>query len=107
MFANLFFLSIIKMLSNQGLVVAALSGVQIATVASSIILMKEVTLSSRIAALAVSLIVMGIGAFISVYSIDCMIKGQCNLFAWVLVGFMLLSFTMALVSSFRQNKEQK
>ena len=45
----------------------------------------------------VNLISLLISALISIYSINCMVVGQCNAFAWIYVGLFTLSVLIILM----------
>ena len=45
------------------------------------------------------LISLGISTFYLTYSINCMVAGDCNMFAWVIAGFVIFAAVFAMLSA--------
>lgn len=85
------------MISNQGKTVLAVQVVQILCALIAVSLLPTSILSKLVSILVV-LVFMGIGAFLNFYSVNCMVVGECNVFAWIIVGCMLVSVVFATVA---------
>lgn len=86
------------MVSNQGKVVLGIQAIQILTALIAIMILPTTALVKFFSAMSV-LFFMGLGALVTFVSINCMVVGDCNLWAWAIVGFLLVSFVFAMVSS--------
>ena len=55
--------------------------------------------SNKAISVLTSVFFMGIGAYLCFYAINCMVYGNCELFAWIVVGIFLLFFVIAVMGS--------
>jgi hypothetical protein len=84
--------------TNQGKTVLFMQIVQIIAIVVAIIIAPGAALTKTLGVLGV-LVFMGIGAFLTFYGINCMVVGECNVFAWAIVGIMLIFFVFAVLAS--------
>jgi hypothetical protein len=87
------------MISPQAVTVLIVEIIKIIAVIIAIALSKEVSASVKYTGMVSSVIVMGIGAWLLFKSVNCMVYGDCGMFAWILVGVMLVVFVIASVGS--------
>lgn len=86
------------MLSSQGKTVLVMQTIQIISVIIAI-LMSPVSAASKATGVFFSTLFLGIGAYLTFKTINCMVYGECGTFAWIIVGVMLFFFVLAVVSS--------
>lgn len=87
------------MISSQAITVLIIEVVKIIAVIIAIAVSKEVSISAKLAGITSSIIVMGAGAYLLFKSVNCMVYGECGMYAWVIVGVMLVVFVIASVGS--------
>jgi hypothetical protein len=63
------------------------------------VLIAPVSMSAKAWSVVSILIFMGLGAWLTFYSINCMVYGSCDVFAWIIVGVVLVFFVLAVVSA--------
>ena len=86
------------MISQQSKTVLIVQIIQIISVIIAV-LASGITLSAKLYSILAVLFFMGIGTWLTFYSINCMVFGNCNLFAWIIVGAILVYFVLAVIAS--------
>jgi len=86
------------MISTQAKTILTIQTIQIAAVIIAI-LVSPVSASTKAISVLTSVFFMGIGAYLCFYAINCMVYGNCELFAWIVVGIFLLFFVIAVMGS--------
>ena len=84
--------------TNQGKTVLFMQVVQLIAVII-LILMSAETVSTKAYSVVLALVFMGFGAWVTFYSINCMVLGSCNVFTWVVVGIMVVFFVFAVLAT--------
>lgn len=87
------------MISSQAKTVLIVQAIQIAAVVIAVV-MSPLSAGAKALSIVSAVFFMGIGAWLTVYAVNCMIYGSCDVFAWVIVGIMLFFFVLAVLSSF-------
>lgn len=87
------------MISPQAVTVLIVEIIKIIAVIIAIALSKEVSASVKYTGIVSSIIIMGLGAWLLFKSVNCMVYGDCGMFAWIVVGVMLVVFVIASVGS--------
>jgi hypothetical protein len=64
-----------------------------------VLLVSPATATAKAIGFFTALFFMGIGAYVTFYSINCMVVGQCNMFAWIVVGIMLVFFVFSVLAT--------
>lgn len=85
-------------LSNQAQVVLLINIVQILfyqLIAASL----PISLGDKLIMFVLILISLGIATFYLTYSIDCMIKGKCNMWAWILAGIVIITLVYGMLGT--------
>jgi hypothetical protein len=85
-------------LSNQAKTLLVIELIQILS-AIIAILISPLSIMAKAGGILIALVVMGIGAFLVVKTINCMVVGDCTIFAWIIVGIMLIFITFAVLTS--------
>jgi hypothetical protein len=58
-----------------------------------------ISVSDKLVIIFMILISLGVSTAYLTYSINCMVAGQCNTFAWVIAGFVIFGVVYALLST--------
>ena len=86
------------MLTTQAKIVMFVQIIQIITILVAVQISKLNTREKALSSIAI-FVFMGLGAALSVLAVNCMIIGNCDLLAWIVVGVLLLNFVFAIISS--------
>lgn len=86
------------MISPQAKTVLAVQVLQIVAVIVAV-LVSKVSASAKAISVLSTVFFMGIGAYITFYAINCIVYGNCDLFAWLLVGIVIVFFAFAVIGS--------
>lgn len=85
-------------ISKQASTVLVVQLIQMVTILIAI-LVSPVSTSVKAWSVVSIIVFMGLGVFLIFYAINCMVYGNCNLFAWIIAGIILVFFVMAVLSS--------
>jgi hypothetical protein len=58
-----------------------------------------ISMSDKVVIFFMILISLGVSTVYLTYSINCMVAGKCNMFAWILAGFVIFAAVFSLLSS--------
>jgi hypothetical protein len=86
-------------LSTQANIVLWIYIIQTAAL-SLFILIVPFTMEMKAKLLFTVLILMAISGFLTVYGVNCMIVGDCQAYAWVITGLIIVSFVASIVDVF-------
>jgi hypothetical protein len=86
------------LVSSQGKVVLFIQIIQILAVIVALVL-SPTTLPTKLVGILSAIFLMGIGTWLTFTSVNCMVFGDCNVFAWLIVGVLVVTFAFAFLGS--------
>ncbi len=85
-------------LVSQANIVLIISIIQFLFFEGIVLFASGLTAASKAYLFFIILLFMTIGTFFIVYALNCMIIGNCNVFAWLIAGIIIISFLFAVIS---------